>query len=103
MEEAQKDWFAELLGNISAWISGVFSGPLGAVFHPIDTLFVGANPAVFKFFAVGLFAVTICWVMFLLKKEYVNLDQPKKGILYDLRLWTFLSMMPHMIIYWMWS
>lgn len=86
-----------------AWISDTFSGPLSAVFHPLDAFLAPFGPGTYKFFALGLFVLTICWVFFVLKKEYVNLDQPKKGILYDLRLWTLVSMLPHMIIYWMWS
>ncbi len=85
------------------WISSTFSGPLSAIFHPIDRVLAPFGPATYKFFAVGLFAVTICWVMFILKKEYVNLDRPKEGILYDLRLWTLISMLPHMFIYWVWA
>lgn len=94
---------AALKSSGSQWISDTFSGPLQTIFHPIDNLFVGANPAVFKFFAVGLFVATILWVMLILKKEYVNIDRPKKGIIYDLRLWTLISMSPHMIIYWFFS
>ena len=103
MAEVQQDWFGALMGTISDGINDTFSGPMQWVFNPIDTIFIGANPAIFKFFAVGLFVSTILWVMFILKKEYVNVDQPRKGILYDLRLWTFLSMSPHMLIYWIWS
>jgi hypothetical protein len=57
------------------WISSTFSGPLSAIFHPIDKVFTPFGPGTYKFFAVGLFLATICWVMFVLKKEYVNLDR----------------------------
>ena len=92
-----------LLSSISSGINNTFSGPLKSFFGWIDQLFIGVDPSVYKFFAVGLFLCTILWVMFILKKEYVNVDQPKKGLLYDLRLWTLVSMSPHMIIYWIWS
>jgi len=85
------------------WISATFSGPLAAFFRPIDVIFTPFGPGAYKFFAVGLFACTVVWVMFILKKEYVNLDQPKPGFLYDLRLWTLVSMLPHVIIYWSWA
>jgi hypothetical protein len=85
------------------WISSTFSKPLSYIFSPIDGFLTPIDVSVSKFFAVGLFLATICWVMFILKKEYVNLDQPKKGIFYDLRLWTLVSMVPHMLIYWVWA
>lgn len=85
------------------FISNTFSGPLSALFHPIDTILTPIGPGAYKFFAVGLFLATICWVMFILNEKYVNLDRPKKGIIYDLRLWTLVSMVPHMLIYWMWA
>ena len=98
-----QDGLAALKSSMSSWISDTFSGPLQSIFHPIDNLFIGADPSVYKFFAVGLFVATILWVMFILKKEYVNVDQPKKGLIYDLRVWTLISMSPHMIIYWIFS
>lgn len=98
-----QDGLGALMSSVSGWINETFSGPLQSIFHPIDGLFTGANPSVYKFFAVGLFVSTILWVMFILKKEYVNIDQPKKGLIYDLRLWTLISMSPHMIIYWIFS
>lgn len=102
-EEAKQDAFGAMLSNISGWMNDTFSGVLSTIFRPVDWVFADAPPWLFKFFAVGLFVATICWVMFFLKKEYVNLDQPRKGVLYDLRLWTLISMAPHMIIYWMWG
>ncbi len=102
-EAQQQDWLGATLSSFSEGINHTFSGPLKTLFSPVDRLFIGADPAVFKFFAVGLFVCTILWVMLILKKEYVNIDQPKKGLLYDLRLWTLVSMSPHMIIYWIWS
>ena len=103
MEEASTDKFSELMNSCSVWIDHTFSGMMHSFFSPVDTVLSSFDPWTYKFFAVGLFLVTILWVMFILKKDYVNVDQPRKGILFDLRLWTFLSMLPHMIIYWMWS
>ena len=39
------------------------------------------------------------WVGVVLKNEYVNLDQPGKHIWTDLRLWTVISMLPHVVVY----
>lgn len=71
---------------------------LATIFHPINQLFVPIGPFWWKASAVGLFLGAIIWV-FTLRKEYVNLDAPKPGLLYDLRLWTVVSMAPHILIY----
>ncbi len=84
---------------MSEWINQTFSGPLTAFFRPINNLFVGVDPFWWIASAAGLFTLTMLWVCFVLKKEYVNVDQPKPGLLYDLRVWTVLSMLPHVLIY----
>lgn len=99
----ERDWFAQLLGSMSGWIDSVFGGTMRFIFSWMDGPLSSIGPGGARFFALALFAVTILWVMIGLKKEYVNLDQPKKGLLYDLRIWTFGAMLPHLIIYWMWS
>ena len=71
---------------------------LRAIFHPINDLFVPIPGPVWKVCAVGLFAAAMLWVL-LLRKEYVNLDAPRKSLWCDLRLWTVLSMLPHVVIY----
>lgn len=55
-------------------------------------------PLVWTLSAVGLFLAAMAWV-FMLKKEYVNVDSPGKGPQYDLRFWTVISMTPHIIVY----
>ena len=86
--------------------SVAFENGVTAIFYPILSPF-------FNFFnklmvmppmcfatacALGLFIGAMIWV-WTLKKEYVNLDAPSKSIIYDLRLWTILSMLPHVIVY----
>jgi hypothetical protein len=48
--------------------------------------------------ALGLFALAILFV-FLLNEKYVNLDSPKKDIWHDLRFWTILCLLPHIVVY----
>ena len=48
---------------------------------------------------LGFFIGTMVWVFVGLRKEYVNLEAPSKRFYCDLRLWTVLSMLPHVIVY----
>lgn len=88
-----------LLNAIGEWINANLSGPLTTLFYPTNAA-LGAldNPFIWKVCAVGMFFATMVWV-FTLKKEYVNLNAPRKNIFYDLRLWTIVSMLPHVLIY----
>ncbi len=101
--EAQPDVFGSLVKGGAQWINDTFSAPMKWFFGWIDDLLVGVDPIIFKCCALGLFISAMLWVMFVLKKEYVNVDRPNKSILTDLRLWTVLAMSPHVIIYWVFS
>ena len=79
-------------------ITYVFKRPLSFIFDPINNFFNAHYLPWASLFSIGLFVAGIVWV-FTLKKDYVNLDAPGKGILYDLRLWTVVSMTPHIIVY----
>ncbi len=48
---------------------------------------------------LSFFIGTMVWVFVGLRKEYVNLEAPSKRFYHDLRLWTVLSMLPHVIVY----
>lgn len=89
-----------LLEGVSAGINTTFQAPLQAIFHPINNA-LGAinNPMVWKICAISLFIIPMIWVWVGLKKEYVNMDAPRKSPLYDLRIWTVISMMPHIFFY----
>jgi len=77
-----------------------FLGPLlKQVFHPIDDLLAGAYMPWAKIVALSYFVGTMIWVWVGLKKEYVNLEAPSQHLWHDLRFWTVLSMMPHVIVY----
>ncbi len=87
-----------LLAAFSDGIDRVFGPPLRAFFHPIDRLFIPISAPWWKACAVALFLCAILWV-FSLRKEYVNLDAPRKNLWCDLRLWTVLALSPHITIY----
>jgi hypothetical protein len=74
------------------------SSILRTIFNPLDAPLSAAPPMVWTLSAVGLFLAAMIWV-FLLKKEYVNIDSPGDGLRYDLRIWTVISMLPHVIVY----
>lgn len=91
---------AELLKSISVAINSTFQAPLQFIFHPVNDALAGiTEPLVWRLCAIALFLLPMAWVCFGLRKEYVNLDAPKHGLLYDLRVWTVLSMTPHVAFY----
>ena len=57
-----------------------------------------AAPLLLSALAVGLFVGAMIWV-FSLNRAYVDLDRPNKKPWTDLRFWTIVSMMPHVIVY----
>lgn len=92
--------FFERTGELfGTWVTNTFGPALKAVFHPMNDL-LAMLPAhsVGRFCAIAYFILAIIWV-YRLKKEYVNLDAPGKSIIYDLRVWTVLALLPHFIVY----
>jgi hypothetical protein len=69
------------------------------IFKPIDTLLAKIHQPVFSICAVGLFVCTMIWVCFILREDYVNRGRPYKSVWTDLRIWTVLSMLPHVLVY----
>ena len=84
--------------NISQAISDTFGPILRPIFNPLDGPLAATPPLVWTLSAVGLFVAAMVWVV-MLKKEYVNIDSPGDGPRYDLRIWTVISMLPHVIVY----
>lgn len=68
----------------------------------LDRLMAAAPPWIWTVCSLGLFLLTMVWA-FTLRKEYVNLDAPHKGVLYDLRFWVIVSMLPHLVVYFWFS
>lgn len=79
-------------------VTNVFGPPLKAILGPINTFLVDHYLPWATICAMALFLGAIAWV-WTLKSEYVNLDQPKPGWYYDLRLWTVLCLLPHIVAY----
>lgn len=79
-------------------INDLFGAPLKAVFHPINDALDGVYMPWARICAVGLFLAAMLWVL-MLRKEYVNIDAPREKWYCDLRLWTGVAMLPHVLIY----
>lgn len=90
------------MNQISESINNIFGPAMRAIFAPTNAMFDAipedAAVIVAKASAVSLFIAAMIWV-FTLRKEYVNLDAPGKSPWFDLRFWTILSMLPHVIVY----
>ena len=85
--------------QIEACCSAYFYPILSKIFHPINTLLNPIYQPWATITAVCFFVGTMIWVCFFLKSSYVNEGCPKKRWFNDLRLWTVLSMLPHVFVY----
>ena len=88
--------------TISELIDKLFGPPMRAVFRPTNDVFNILAPEMAlilgKVLAMTLFVGAMIGV-FLLRKEYVNLDRPNNARYTDLRIWTVAAMLPHVFIY----
>lgn len=89
--------------KFKAWVESifgpVFGPPLSFVFHPINKV-LNRIPMIWAMIcALSLFIGTMLWVNVILKKDYVNKGRPFKAWYTDLRLWTIISMLPHVLVY----
>ncbi len=76
-----------------------YIGPIAhTFFDPINALLVDIYMPWARIVAIGFFVGTMVWA-FMFKKEYLQIDAPNKTIFADLRVWTVISMLPHVIIY----
>lgn len=84
--------------QFSHWIDRVFGPMLMPIFSPINAWLDPIYMPWARICALALFIGTILWVA-TLRPQYVNLDAPRKAWYADLRVWTALSMLPHIIVY----
>jgi len=80
-------------------IQSAFHDVFAPVFHPMNSVLAGLPNWVMQVFGVGMFVMAMVWVVVFLNKDYVNHGRPYKSIWTDLRLWTCLSMLPHVAVY----
>lgn len=74
-------------------LGGVLLAP-GSTFSALNESMVLARVVTLSFF-IG----TMVWVFVGLKRDYVNLDAPSSHLWHDLRVWTVVSMLPHVVVY----
>lgn len=85
--------------RIEAFCTAVFYPFLSRIFHPINDLLSPIYQPWATITAIGFFVGTMLWICLILKESYVNEGRPNKRWYSDLRLWTVLSMLPHVFVY----
>ncbi len=84
---------------ITAFCDKFFGPALRFVFVPINDALGQIPNWVAGWCGVGIFVLTMIWVGLLLNPNYVNRGRPYKSVWTDLRLWTVISMTPHVLVY----
>ena len=85
--------------KIEAFCERIFYPVLSKFFDPINTFLSPIYKPWATIIAVGFFVGTMLWVGLILREAYVNEGRPTKAWWTDLRLWTVLSMLPHVFVY----
>ncbi|GMV92227.1 MAG: hypothetical protein AMXMBFR82_20050 [Candidatus Hydrogenedentota bacterium] len=97
------DYFGQLYDRmavaVESFCAAVFKPVLGAFFGPINDLLSRIGQPWFTITAIGFFLGTMLWVWLYLGDSYVNLGRQRKSIWTDLRVWTVISMLPHIFVY----
>ncbi len=81
------------------WLGNTFDPIISPIFKPVSRFLENTYQPWAKICALGLFVGTMFWVWFGMKKEYVNLGRENESIWTDLRWWTIISMLPHVVVY----
>ncbi len=84
---------------ITTFCDKVFGDALRAIFGPINNLLNQVPDGVAGWCGVGIFVLAMVWVGLILNPKYVNRGRPYKSNWTDLRLWTVISMTPHVLVY----
>ncbi len=97
------NFFAQLYDRIAGVVEqfcATFVRPvLIKLFGPIDSLLNRVEQPWFTIAAIAFFVGTMLWVWFYLGESYVNLGRREKSVWTDLRIWTVISMLPHIFVY----
>lgn len=84
---------------LEAFCKAVFYPVLDPIFAPINKLLAPIYQPWATIIAITFFVGTMFWVGFILKESYVNMGRPTKAWYTDLRIWTVISMLPHVFVY----
>ncbi len=84
---------------MSEWMTRVFQGPLLKFFGPINGWLDDIYMPEARIVAVAFFILTMIWVGAILNRQFVHLERPNNKWYSDLRIWTVVSMLPHVVVY----
>lgn len=99
-DTAQKDILARFQEDILPnFFGAIFQKPLQFFFDPMNTFLSKFYQPYATVFAVGFFVLAMVWVGVVLPNHYVNRGMEGKALWKDLRLWTVVSMLPHVAVY----
>jgi len=99
MERMFQTMFRTMGEAVESFCKAVFYPILSPIFGPIDTALGMLPNWMAGVCGVGLFVSAMIWVALILNPRYVNRGRPYKSIWTDLRLWTVISMTPHVLVY----
>lgn len=85
--------------NMEAFCVAVFYPILRVFFDPINTFLSNYYQPYATIVAIVFFVGTMAWVGFIMSESYVNEGRFLKRWYTDLRLWTVISMVPHLFVY----
>jgi len=97
------DRIVELWLSFLTWFGSLWEPIVKPIFRPINVLLARIYMPWAMYCAIGLFVIAMAWVCLFMDKEYVNLGRKNKSLWTDLRLWTVISMLPHVFVYWYFS
>lgn len=72
---------------------------LSKFFLPINNFLAPIYQPYATITAITFFVGTMLWVGLYLREGYVNRGRPKRTWYTDLRIWTVVSMLPHVFVY----
>lgn len=84
---------------LNAFCLAVFYPILAPIFAPINHFLGLFYQPYASICGIGIFVATMIWVGLVVPATYVNRGRPFKSFWTDLRLWTVLSMLPHVLVY----
>jgi hypothetical protein len=89
----------EDMNELNKLFKPVFKPILHPFFKFVNDLLLMIPDGVAGLCGVALFLSAMVWVGLFLNKDYVNRGRPYKSLATDLRLWTVISMTPHVLVY----
>ena len=98
-EAADEEEMGPMEKSIQGFCAKVFQPVLAPFFQPINRWLGMIPDGAANYFGIGLFVCAMIWVGLILNPAYVNRGRPYKSFFTDLRLWTVLSMAPHVFFY----